>query len=140
MGSNDGMGFFGFAIIVFFILIGVAIVAAISLVKKSKEKAKQSEQNVNRIMAKIPEDKQMVFMMQYNNSKKDPTTAVLLSLFLGGLGAHKFYLGKTGMGILYLLFSWTTIPAFLGLFEAFTISEKVAKLNEKTALELSNMF
>jgi TM2 domain-containing membrane protein YozV len=79
-------------------------------------------------------------MMQYNNSKKDPTVAVLLSLFLGAFGAHKFYMGKTGMGILYLIFSWTTIPAFLGLVEAFTLSEKVAKHNEETALELSVMF
>ena len=29
-------------------------------------------------------------------------TAVLLCLFLGGPGAHKFYEGKIGMGILYL--------------------------------------
>ena len=29
-------------------------------------------------------------------------TAFFLCLFLGGLGAHKFYEGRTGMGILYL--------------------------------------
>ncbi len=29
-------------------------------------------------------------------------TAFLLCLFLGGIGAHKFYEGKTGMGILYI--------------------------------------
>ena len=29
--------------------------------------------------------------------------AFLLCLFLGYLGAHKFYEGKTGMGVLYLL-------------------------------------
>ncbi|EOB3450384.1 TM2 domain-containing protein [Enterococcus lactis] len=43
---------------------------------------------------------------------------VLLALFLGGLGAHKFYSGKTFMGILYLVFSWTFIPSVLGLIEA----------------------
>ena len=41
----------------------------------------------------------------------------LLALFLGGIGAHKFYAGKTGMGIVYLLFCWTYIPAFLALIE-----------------------
>jgi TM2 domain-containing membrane protein YozV len=40
-------------------------------------------------------------------------TACLLAIFLGGFGAHKFYLGQTGMGILYLLSTillcWTLI-------------------------------
>ncbi len=33
----------------------------------------------------------------------DKWIAFLLCLFLGGVGAHKFYEGKVGMGILYLL-------------------------------------
>lgn len=33
---------------------------------------------------------------------KNKITALLLCIFLGCLGAHKFYEGKTGMGILYL--------------------------------------
>jgi TM2 domain-containing membrane protein YozV len=43
--------------------------------------------------------------------------AALLAIFLGGLGVHKFYLGDTGLGILYLVFFWTAIPAILGLIE-----------------------
>ncbi|MDR3310447.1 MAG: TM2 domain-containing protein [Oscillospiraceae bacterium] len=34
---------------------------------------------------------------------KNKWTAFLLCLFLGYFGAHKFYEGKTGLGILYLL-------------------------------------
>ncbi|MFA5050974.1 MAG: NINE protein [Patescibacteria group bacterium] len=49
---------------------------------------------------------------------KSKTISVLLALFLGGLGAHKFYLGKTVAGIFYLLFSFTFIPAFLGVLDA----------------------
>jgi TM2 domain-containing membrane protein YozV len=56
---------------------------------------------------------------------KDKTTAGVLALFLGGLGVHKFYTGRTGMGILYLVFCWTFIPAIVALVEAvifFTMS------------------
>ncbi|MCD8111100.1 MAG: TM2 domain-containing protein [Clostridiales bacterium] len=43
----------------------------------------------------------------------------LLAIFLGGIGAHKFYSGKIGMGILYLCFCWTCIPAVIALIEFF---------------------
>jgi TM2 domain-containing membrane protein YozV len=33
---------------------------------------------------------------------KSKGTAYLLLIFLGVIGAHRFYLGKTGTGILYL--------------------------------------
>jgi hypothetical protein len=42
---------------------------------------------------------------------KSKGLAGLLALFLGGFGIHKFYLGRTGMGILYLLLCWTFVPA-----------------------------
>jgi TM2 domain-containing membrane protein YozV len=51
-------------------------------------------------------------------ANREKGTAVVLALFLGGLGAHRFYLGQTGMGIIYLIFCWTFIPAFIALFEA----------------------
>jgi len=47
----------------------------------------------------------------------DKTVLVLLTFFLGGLGAHKFYLGKTLQGALYLLFCWTTIPGIVAFVE-----------------------
>lgn len=48
---------------------------------------------------------------------KSKIAAGLLGIFLGGLGVHKFYLGKVGMGVLYLLFCWTFIPALIGFIE-----------------------
>ena len=30
---------------------------------------------------------------------------------------HKFYLGRTGMGLIYLVFCWTLVPAFISLVE-----------------------
>jgi len=48
---------------------------------------------------------------------KNKITAAILAFFLGGFGVHKFYLGRTGAGILYLVFCWTFIPAFFALLD-----------------------
>jgi len=48
---------------------------------------------------------------------KSRVTAGVLAILLGGLGVHKFYLGQIGLGVLYLLFAWTFIPALIGLIE-----------------------
>lgn len=50
-------------------------------------------------------------------SNKSRVVAALLAFFLGGMGIHKFYLGRAGWGIIYLLFSWTAIPMILGFIE-----------------------
>lgn len=42
--------------------------------------------------------------------------AALLAFFLGGLGIHKFYLGKW-CGIFYLIFCWTYIPTIISFIE-----------------------
>lgn len=63
---------------------------------------------------------------------KNKLTSGLFALFLGGIGVHKFYLGQTTAGVLYLLFSWTGIPAILALIDAiilFTMSDE--DFNEK---------
>ena len=49
---------------------------------------------------------------------KNPTTALILSLFLGGLGVDRFYIGDTGLGVGKLLTCggvgiWTIIDWFL---------------------------
>ncbi|MCR5508024.1 MAG: TM2 domain-containing protein [Lachnospiraceae bacterium] len=48
---------------------------------------------------------------------KSKVAAGLLGIFLGGIGVHKFYLGQIGMGILYVCFCWTGIPALVGFIE-----------------------
>lgn len=48
-------------------------------------------------------------------------TAALLAFLLGGLGVHKFYLGRGGMGVVYLLFCWTFIPAIVAFIETFIL-------------------
>ena len=48
---------------------------------------------------------------------KNRIAAAIFALLLGGLGIHKFYLGRIGQGILYLIFFWTFIPAVVGFIE-----------------------
>lgn len=48
---------------------------------------------------------------------KSKVAAGLLGILFGGLGIHKFYLGKIGSGIVYLLFCWTFIPSIVGFIE-----------------------
>ncbi len=67
----------------------------------------------------IQQQPQQVYVTGINPSWpiKSKTAAGILAILLGGIGVHKFYLGKVGMGVLYLLFCWTGIPAVVGLIE-----------------------
>lgn len=48
---------------------------------------------------------------------KSRSTAILLAIFLGGIGIHKFYLNKPGVGLMYLMFCWTFIPGIIAVFD-----------------------
>ena len=41
----------------------------------------------------------------------------ILAFFLGSIGIHKFYAGKIGTGVLFLLFCWTGIPCIISIFD-----------------------
>ena len=113
--------------------------ALVFLVRKTKEQEEQTKQEIAKLVNSMPESSRGTFLMQYNSQKKNPTAAVVLALFLGGVGAHRFYLGETGIGIIYLLFVWTFIPAIIAFFEAFTISHKVHKVNRRAAREAATL-
>jgi len=53
-----------------------------------------------------------------SGDRKSKTTAALLALLVGGLGAHHFYLNNVALGIVYLVFCFTFIPALIALIEA----------------------
>lgn len=54
-------------------------------------------------MNNLPEHRRGEFQMAYQARRKDRTTALVLSLFLGFLGIDRFYLGQAGLGVLKLL-------------------------------------
>ena len=53
----------------------------------------------------------------------------ILAFFLGGIGIHKFYAGRTGTGIAMLLFCWTGIPGFIALIDFIVGLTKKADAN-----------
>ena len=65
---------------------------------------------------------------------KDPTTILLVSIFLGSLGIDRFMLGDTGMGVLKLLtFGCCGV---LTIIDWFTISKRTKELNFNNVITL----
>lgn len=67
------------------------------------------------------------FAMISTIEMKDPTTILLVSIFLGSLGVDRFMLGDIGMGILKLL--TCGVCGILTIIDWFTISKKTKELN-----------
>lgn len=56
--------------------------------------------------------------------KKNKSVFILLAIFVGGLGIHRFYLGGFNnviLGLVMFLLVWTGIPSFIALVEAVVI-------------------
>lgn len=58
---------------------------------------------------------------------KDPTTILLVSIFLGSLGIDRFMLGETSMGILKLLTAGCC--GILTIIDWFTVQNKAREIN-----------
>jgi TM2 domain-containing membrane protein YozV len=89
------------------------------------------------LMQQMNDQQKMMFMSEMNKNRKDSATAVLLAFFLGGFGAHHFYMGNTGIGILYVLLFWTFIPAIIAFIECFLMSSRVRLYNDTKAIEIA---
>ena len=73
-----------------------------------------------------------LFQAELLDAKKSDSVGMLLAFLLGGLGVHRFYL-KDMVGIAYVVFCWTFIPAIVGLVEIFLMPGRVARYNKRQA-------
>ncbi len=87
-------------------------------------------------MERLTPQQKLYFQQEYDKRVRNPSTALVLALLLGGLGAHRFYLRQWGWGIAYALFSWTFIPVIVSLFECFTIRKRTNEYNDQCAQEI----
>lgn len=78
------------------------------------------------------------FHAEYERAHKDEIVGVLFALFLGSFGIHHFYLRRDGLGVLYLIFFWTGIPALLGFIECFFMPGRVRQYNAAQAYYISS--
>lgn len=70
------------------------------------------------------------------NSEKNWLTTLLLCIFVGGFGVHRFYAGKIGTGILMLITCggcgiWTLIDLIMIIMGNFTDKDGNLIKNEK---------
>ena len=79
---------------------------------------------------------QTCFLAEFAEHKKNVTVGVLLALLLGAFGAHRHYMGQSGLGLLYLLFFWTLISGLVALVEVVLMSERVYKHNDLLTIRI----
>ena len=85
------------------------------------------------LMQDLTEQERWMFQSEFSAKRKEVTAGVLLALFLGGVGAHKFFMGQPVMGVLYILFCWTFIPLLVSLVEIFLMPGRIRRFNSDAA-------
>jgi len=114
----------------------VAVLCLIFLFRKSKQANEESDRVFEANLTRLSDGSKASYVLTYNARKKSAVVALLLAIFLGGIGGHKFYLGNLVLGVLYLVFCWTGIPSIVALVEAFTVADTVRTINKISADEL----
>ena len=84
----------------------------------------------------LDDAERLQFQQEFKRKAKSQGIGIAWALLLGGLGAHRFYMGEPGWGILYVLFVWTFVPMIVAIIEAFFMGKRVDEYNESLAQEI----
>lgn len=89
------------------------------------------------LASKMTDTQKIEFYARYNEKKKSSLIAIVLAIFLGTFGVHKFYQGKIFWGIIYVVFCWTGIPTVWSWIEAVTMIPWVKAHNFAVAVDIA---
>ena len=89
---------------------------------------------IKETLMSLSESKLKHILMTAEDEFKDPNTALILSIFLGGIGIDRFYIGETGAGLAKLLTLgglgiWTIVDWFV-------IQDRTRNVNYKELMGL----
>lgn len=81
-------------------------------------KGKVSDLGVPTLTNALKDADDSVYEQLLVTNVKNPTTTILLAVFLGLLGVDRFYIGHVGLGVAKLLLGWATcgIWPFVDIF------------------------
>ena len=78
----------------------------------------------------------MVFENEFELRCKQPSLGIVYALLLGWFGYHRFWLNDRKSGLVFLVFSWTLLPALFSIFDALCMRELCTGFNNKLAKQL----
>ncbi|MEG6569727.1 TM2 domain-containing protein [Thermoanaerobacterium thermosaccharolyticum] len=93
----------------------------------------------------LSEKQLAIFNQEYDKKKRSVALTWILWLFFGGLGIHRFYLGKTASAVILLILTlataWFTfgIPTAIWLIvDAFLLPKMIGDKNREVEKEILN--
>ncbi len=108
------------------------------LTQNRKYLPKNKRASIRETLMGLSESKLKNVLMNAEDEFKDPTTSLLLSIFLGGLGVDRFYIGDVGLGVLKLI----TFGGFgiWTLIDWFVIQKRTRNNNYKELMDLCGKY
>ena len=85
---------------------------------------------------KMSHGEQMAFENEFELRCRQPSLGVVYALLLGWFGYHRFWLNERKSGFVFLVFSWTLLPALFSIFDALCMRELCTGYNNKLAKQL----